>query len=209
MRAARARAREAAARERRVRRERRLRALVTRLTGCLDFLPESEGRYLALRAGVGSERPQSRRAAARQAGIPAGRAATTERRGLRRLRRAARAGGCGAGSAGASVALTGATGPQLQPAVLMAPAPALRSAVEMAGGGEERDRQGVKAATASSESAEGAGGAGDGDEQRSVLAPLADSVDEPSATGWYVLLAAVAALSVALLILQRRDRAAH
>ena len=198
LRAARAKQRAAArrdARERRARRERRLRELVTRLSGCLGLLPSSESRYLALRAGVGGERPLSRRAAAQRAGIPAERADTAERRGMRRLRRAARAGGCGAGSAGATVALTGSAGPQLQPAVLMAPAPPLRDTAELAGRDEG---QGVKGVSESS----GETGAST-DKPRSALAPLADAVDNGTMAGWYVLMALVAALLLVLLAMRR------
>ncbi len=197
VRAARAKLRAAQrdARADRVKRERRLRTVVARLSGCLDLLPSREGRFLAMRAGVGGARPMSRRDAASRAGIPRTRADTAERRGLKRLRRAARAGGCGAGSAGSTVALTGSAGPQLQPAVLMAPAPPLRDTAELS-----RERQGVKGVSESSGTA-----AADAEEPRSLVTPISDAIDGGTMAGWYVLLGA-AVLVALLLLISRRGR---
>jgi hypothetical protein len=83
----------------------------------------------------------------------------------------------------------------------MTPAPALRRPAELAGP-EREERQGVKGASASSSWNEDAGA---DDESPSRLLPLADAVDEPGTTGWYVLLALLVAFSLALLMLQRRD----
>jgi hypothetical protein len=81
------------------RRERRLREVVRRLSGCLGALRSIETRVLTLRAGGAARPPLSRRQVARRLEIGVQRVAAVERRGLDRLREVARADGCGAQSA--------------------------------------------------------------------------------------------------------------
>jgi hypothetical protein len=77
------------------RRERRLRRIVTRLSGCLDAIGPSRRRVLVLRSGLGPRRPQTRAGVADRLDTTIRRVARTERRGLRELRYAARVGRCG------------------------------------------------------------------------------------------------------------------
>jgi hypothetical protein len=85
------------------RRDRRLRRVVQRLSGCLGALPSIETRVLTLRAG-GQARPSlSRRQVARRLDVGVHRVAAVERRGLDRLRDQARRGGCGEEPAAAAV----------------------------------------------------------------------------------------------------------
>lgn len=95
-----ARAAHGSARERRaeVRRDRRLRAMVRPLEGCVGALPRAEGRVLTLRAGLGSERPQTRRRVAQILRVSTRRVTRLERRGVRRLHVLVRAGRCSASS---------------------------------------------------------------------------------------------------------------
>jgi hypothetical protein len=79
---------------RQARADRRLRALVGRLHGCLADLPSTSGHVLALRAGVSGRPGLSPTATARVLGISAGREARLERTALNSLRAAGRA-GCG------------------------------------------------------------------------------------------------------------------
>jgi len=88
-----------------VRRERRLRRTVRRLSGCLGALATSSRRVLVLRAGIGEGGPLSRRAVAERLDATVSQVVRDERQGLRDLRGAARAGSCGA------VAATGPAGP--------------------------------------------------------------------------------------------------
>ena len=109
-RARRARARTAAAptpRERRVRRERRLRRAVVQLAGCLGEVAAGERRVLVLRAGAGDRRPLSRQAVAERLDTNVRTVARTERRGVRHLRAAARGGACGGLEPGAGTAIAG------------------------------------------------------------------------------------------------------
>jgi hypothetical protein len=109
-RARRARARTAAAptpRERRVRRERRLRRAVVQLAGCLGEVAAGERRVLVLRAGAGDRRPLSRQTVAERLDTNVRTVARTERRGVRHLRAAARGGACGGLEPGAGTAIAG------------------------------------------------------------------------------------------------------
>jgi hypothetical protein len=75
---------------------------VERLAACLDRLPDTPGQVLRLRAGLGSEAAQSRRAVAHRLDIGVRRVARAERRGVRRLRALARSSGCGGSTAAAA-----------------------------------------------------------------------------------------------------------
>ncbi|HTE63743.1 MAG TPA: hypothetical protein VK631_25520, partial [Solirubrobacteraceae bacterium] len=103
--------------ERRVRRDRRLRRTVERLSGCLDTLGTMQRRVLVLRAGVGPGDPQTRRAVAQRLDTTVRRVGRVERRGLRALHGAAGAGRCGtsaplaAGGTGAPPTLAADTSP--------------------------------------------------------------------------------------------------
>jgi hypothetical protein len=79
-----------------VRRDRRLRSRVRRFEACIGALPRSQRRVLRLRAGVGGERPQTRRRVARTLQVSTRRVRRLEHRGIRRLRGLARAGHCSA-----------------------------------------------------------------------------------------------------------------
>jgi hypothetical protein len=87
--------------------ERRLRRTVARLGGCLDELPSSERRVLALRAGLGAARPRSRRGVARALHIRVQRVRRLERRGLRHARALARTDACGSTAGGSSAIVAG------------------------------------------------------------------------------------------------------
>ena len=78
------------------RRDRRLRSRVRRFEACIGALPRSQRRVLRLRAGVGGERPQTRRRVARTLQVSTRRVRRLEHRGIRRLRGLARAGHCSA-----------------------------------------------------------------------------------------------------------------
>jgi hypothetical protein len=78
------------------RRDRRLRARVRRFEGCIGTLPRPERRVLTLRAGLGGERPQTRRRVARTLRVSTRRVRRLEHRGIRRLRALVRAGRCSA-----------------------------------------------------------------------------------------------------------------
>lgn len=78
------------------RRDQRLRKKVLRLTGCIGALPQRERRVLTLRAGLGDDRPQTRRRVARTLHLSGERVRRLERSGVRRLRRLVLAGRCSA-----------------------------------------------------------------------------------------------------------------
>ena len=82
--------------------ERRLRAKVRRLAGCLGQVREGQRRVLVLRAGLGPRHALSRGQVSRRLELPMPRVRKLERRGVRRLERLAHSGGCG--SSGAFVA---------------------------------------------------------------------------------------------------------
>jgi hypothetical protein len=115
------------------RRERRLRAAVRPLEGCLGVLPRLERRVLVLRVGVGDRAPRSRARVARTLDLPASRVARLERRGVRRLRALARTGGCG-GSA-----VPGAVGGGSGPAAAAPPETGVRALALAALGGGPAD----------------------------------------------------------------------
>jgi hypothetical protein len=74
--------------------QRRLRNLVVRLSGCLSALPVLDQRWLLLRAGIDTPRPDSRRAIARILHISPGREARIERVAVIDLQAAARESPC-------------------------------------------------------------------------------------------------------------------
>jgi hypothetical protein len=76
------------------RRDRRLRANVRPLEGCVGALRRAERRVLRLRAGLGDERPHTRRRVAQILRVSTRRVSRLERRGVRRLRGLVRAGRC-------------------------------------------------------------------------------------------------------------------
>jgi len=84
--------------------DRRLRATVEELSGCLYAVGAFERRVLRLRTGLGGGKGLSRGQAARRLGAPPAGVRRAERSGVRGLQRAARTDGCGrsanAGSAG-------------------------------------------------------------------------------------------------------------
>lgn len=89
--------------------DRKLRATVEELSGCLYAIPLFERGVLRLRTGLGGKKGLSRAQVARRLNASRAGVRRAERRGVRGLRRAARTGGCGsssAGSAGSSVGLT-------------------------------------------------------------------------------------------------------
>jgi hypothetical protein len=133
-----------AARAQRVR-ERRLRRTVARHRSCLPRLATGERRVLALRAGVGEQRPHSRAAVARITGWPRSRVLRLERQGLRRLRAL---GTCSTvAGAGLSAPAGGAGGPRQLAATVAAAgtAPAPQSPPKVLG---EHRSGGSKPATA-------------------------------------------------------------
>ena len=91
----------------RARRERRLRRVVARLSGCLDAVAAVERRVLVLRAGAGTRRPLTRQAVAARLDASVRQVARTERRGVRHLRAAARSGACGGVAPAAAAATAG------------------------------------------------------------------------------------------------------
>jgi hypothetical protein len=80
-------------------RERRLKALVARLSGCLGALPGAERQLLELRTGVHGGAALSARVVADRLGIGARRLARREAAAVRHLRARARASDCSRGSA--------------------------------------------------------------------------------------------------------------
>ncbi len=83
------------ARARIARRERRLKAEVARLGGCLTALPAGQRELLELRTGYGNALPLSPRAAAHRLHVNAAHIAARERRAVRELLAAARTHSCG------------------------------------------------------------------------------------------------------------------
>jgi hypothetical protein len=83
------------ARARIARRERRLKATVASLGGCLSALPANQRELLELRTGYGAAAPLSPRAAAARLHVNAANMAARERRAVRELRAAAGTHGCG------------------------------------------------------------------------------------------------------------------
>jgi hypothetical protein len=65
-----------------------------RFSSCVGALPRPEQRVLTLRAGLGSERPHTRRGAAQILRVSPRRVGRLERRGVRRMRALVRAGRC-------------------------------------------------------------------------------------------------------------------
>jgi MYXO-CTERM domain-containing protein len=177
---------------------------VRRYAGCLHNLPGDGGRLLAIRAGLGAAGPATRAAAARQLGISVPQARTLERSSLRQLRSDVRSGACGSGGNGAmtpaEAAARASTMPQLQPAVLLTPRPALTSVASL---GRAQDHQAVKGAHASSGST-ASGGASDGT-GRSTSA-VVHGADSASTSFEYLFIVAGLALLMAIALLTWRRR---
>jgi hypothetical protein len=104
------------------RRERRLRQLVRRFSGCLGTLRSLETRVLTLRAGGAGRPPLSRRQVARRLDVGVPRVTAIERRGLDRLRAQARV-GCGGQPAHAFAAAPAEAGPASPSTMLTASSP--------------------------------------------------------------------------------------
>ncbi|MEA2132666.1 MAG: hypothetical protein QOC68_575 [Solirubrobacteraceae bacterium] len=100
------------------RRDRRLRASVQPLAGCIGGLPRAERRVLTLRAGLGRERPHTRRRVAQILRVSTRRVSRLERRGVRRLRGLERAGHCKGDGGIAAGDIGGGTIPAEQAATL-------------------------------------------------------------------------------------------
>jgi DNA-binding CsgD family transcriptional regulator len=211
--------------QRRRARERRFRTRVKRLRGCFGVLSARERRVLTLRAGLGDERPQSRRRVADELGVGRGEVRSTERRALRRLGAARRSGGCGgaggtgevgAGSTPGDAFLVAADGmPSLQPRVLLAGREFVDRTVLAEGGAErddarDRDEGDVAGVEESNDDASGAPGSGDapGGLSREVTVVAASGGGEPSRVLWMGLAALVTLLLLMLLSMRRGDRQA-
>ena len=201
----RAAARVRAQRRARAASDRRLRRDVHRFAGCLGVLPSSQRRVLGLRAGGHGAAPMSRRATARRLGISSAHVASLERSGLRTLRAAGESGACGAGASqggsaddGTSTATALAGGPRLEPAVLLAPRPALKSPAALGRG--RRGRHAVKGVHASS-----------GPAARSAHSSAIVNAAESSSSlpAYPIGVAALVLLMAATLLVWRRREHAH
>jgi hypothetical protein len=179
--------------------DRRLRRDVARFAGCLEALPGVEGPLLAIRAGIGGAEPASLGDAARRLGISTHRAARIERRGLRQLRAAGRSGACAPGAAASrrSIALgtSGAAIPQLQPAVLLTPRPALKAPAALASPSGASGAGGSKGG--SSSPAGSAGGTIQSHAPAEVIATNASSKTAAYLAGLALFALLLAALAVA------------
>ncbi|MEA2478742.1 MAG: hypothetical protein QOJ07_664, partial [Thermoleophilaceae bacterium] len=205
------------ARRRHAARERRLRARVRKLSGCLGSLSEQDRRVLELRAGLAGAGPRTPAQVAAELGIDRGNYGRVERRALRRLGAAARSGGCGT-AVGGGAAPTGPGGaaqardmaaqiasmPRLQPATL-AGTPRLMDPSALA------PRSGVRGARASggtdaqpaTEPARPQVGATIGRTARALVA--AGSGDSFPALPWLLAAAALALVAALALTVRRRD----
>jgi hypothetical protein len=181
--------------------ERRLRRDVARYRGCLGSLPEGQRRVLELRGGTDGP-PQSRRETAEQLNISTRETAKREHRGLRGLRACGSSGSGSASGGGGSAASLAANGaPELQPAVMLAGAPALRKTADL----REGD-QGVLGESASGGSSSG------GDTRRQYASIVPGTSLQPVAGDagsapliWIPILLLVALMTAGLIASRRRS----
>jgi hypothetical protein len=182
------------------RRERRIRATVRRLLGCLGVIDGLGRRVLALRAGIGAGRPATRAEVADRLETSRGRVRAVERRALRQLRTAGTNGTCRSGSGSLA-----ATGTNAYPTYWAFVATSLGDPSGGLAAGRpdpERGNRGTLGASASSDDPR--------DETASLTPPTGDEGSDDNAGGgpgtlvWVLALLALVALGGAFLIVTRQ-----